>query len=120
MVCIGIPLFLSCETAPEVFYLQRPPPEKIRSSTGPYITLMLVAPVQTDVGATVNLIGDAAGSADGKAIRFQWTGRGGTIAHPEAHETTYVCVEKGPHPVTLTVTDILERHDSLTTTVQCE
>ncbi len=108
----------SCEVAPQNFVFERRDPP-LSSSTGPYITLMLVAPVQTDVGGTITLSGNASGSPDGKVIKFKWTGQGGTIDYPDAHSSDYVCRDSGEHRITLTVTDLMGRHDALSTTVTC-
>jgi hypothetical protein len=113
-------LILGCGVAPEAafeFHRDRPPPNTAGSA--PYITLMFVAPVQTDVEATINLVSDATGSRESKVIIFHWSASGGDIAAPEAHETVYTCRVKGTHKMTLTITDAMDRHDSLTTTVRC-
>lgn len=115
----ALPWVLACGVGPEAAFEFRLEKQALPASPGPQITLMFVAPVQTDVGAKINLVSDAAGSAYGKVLTFGWTADGGDIAHAGAHETTYTCRVQGPHQVTLTVTDARNRRDALSTTVYC-
>ena len=65
---------------------------------------VVVSPLQTSVGNDIDL--SALGvDADGDAIKYIWTGDGGSIDDPSAPNTTYTCEEVGKHSVTILVTD---------------
>jgi hypothetical protein len=70
----------------------------------PIISFFSVAPLQTSVGN--DLLLRAEGMArDGDPVLTTWTATGGSIADPNASETTYTCQDVGQQTLTLSVTD---------------
>jgi hypothetical protein len=70
----------------------------------PLISFFSVAPLQTSVGNDLLLRAEGM-SRDGSDVITTWSGTGGSIADPNAAETTYTCQEVGPQVLTLAVTD---------------
>lgn len=72
----------------------------------PEITLVFVAPLETDIGFPITLSG-AASDADGDPVTLRWAARNGfgTIADTTAPDTTYTCKKKGPDTIVLIVSD---------------
>jgi len=98
-------LACSCTGAEEVFFYG----SDVRHDAGshnrsPEITLVFVAPLQTNVGYPVTLSG-AADDPDGDSLKLRWTALTGFIADPKAADTTYTCKIKGPDTVTFLVSD---------------
>jgi hypothetical protein len=70
----------------------------------PIVSFFSVAPLQTSVGN--DLLLRAEGTArDGDPVLTTWTATGGSVADPNAAETTYTCQEIGEQTLTLAVTD---------------
>jgi hypothetical protein len=110
-------LLASCDLGTEHFVFQRPPPPTGDDRHGPAITLMFVAPLKTDVGASIVL--NATASSEHGAPRFRWSAQGGTIDQPASGDTSYLCKIPGDHPLTLTVFDSRGRQDSMAVTITC-
>jgi len=85
----------------------------------PEITLMVVAPLQTSVGHTIDLLAQAE-DPDGELVLPWWNSSAGTIAEPEASETTYLCDERGERTITFAVLDEGGCEQRLSTPVRCE
>lgn len=110
-------LLASCEIGTEHFVFQRPPPPAGDDHHGPAITLMFVAPLETDIGGSIVL--NAAGSSLHGPTRFRWSAEGGIIEQPASRETSYTCKVPGDHPLMLTLFDARERQDSMAVTITC-
>lgn len=79
--------------------------------------MMFVAPLQTDVGASIVL--NATGSSEYGPPRFRWSAQGGIIDQPASRDTSYLCKVPGDHPLELTVFDSHGRQDSMAVTITC-
>jgi hypothetical protein len=81
---------------------------------------VVVSPLQTSVGNDIDL-SSMGEDVENDAIRYRWTGTGGTIADALAAATTYTCEEAGPQTITITVSDDDFEHcmDDWTVPVTC-
>jgi hypothetical protein len=98
---------LGC-TGSEWFTYEHEAPAKVdidvRVDHPPVITLVVVAPLQTDVGQWISLMATA-DDADGDEVHFLWTANGGKIDAPKSRETKLTCTRNGLFLLTLTVSD---------------
>jgi hypothetical protein len=81
---------------------------------------VVVSPLQTSVGNDIDL--SAMGEdMEGDAVRYRWTGTGGSIADPNAAVTTYTCGETGPQTISISASDDDFEHcmDDWTVPVTC-
>lgn len=74
------------------------------TGTCPYLTSVIVSPLQTSVGFDIN-VSSAAFDDESDPIEYLWTGTGGSFADPAAQVTTYTCEQEGAQSVTITVSD---------------
>ncbi|MEM7433791.1 MAG: alkaline phosphatase PhoX [Myxococcota bacterium] len=68
------------------------------------LTKMVVSPLQTSVGSTIDLSA-AAEDTEGDDIAFMWTAQGGDIADDTAPTTTFTCTAEGEGFVAVSVSD---------------
>ncbi len=68
------------------------------------LTKVVVAPLQTSVGATIS-VRAAARDAEGDPIEYAWSADNGTFADPSAAETQYTCQIRGDDTITVAVSD---------------
>jgi len=81
---------------------------------------VVVSPLQTSVGNDIDL--SAMGEdMEEDALRYSWTGTGGSIADPNAAVTTYTCGEAGPQTISVSVSDDDFEHcvDDWTVPITC-
>ena len=88
----------------EVYLFEEPPTLSLPADHSPQITLVFVAPLQTDVGASISLSG-AASDPDGDPIKVHWFAYMGTIANPRVADTTYTCKRRGRDTITFFASD---------------
>lgn len=99
-------LVASCTASEEAFLYGSDVPAdaaNIRNHS-PEITLVFVAPLQTNLGSPVALSG-AADDPDGDSLKLRWTAVTGAIADPKAADTTYTCRLRGKDTITFLVSD---------------
>ena len=93
-------VMLKCETALQGGLLQT----QALNGTCPYLTSVVVSPLQTSVGYDID-VSAAAFDDEGDPIEYLWTGTGGSFADPTAQVTAYTCQQEGGQSITITVSD---------------
>jgi hypothetical protein len=121
LVAVGLAL-VGCQVGDELFYLSLGQEHDVVDSgpknRPPVLTLVYIAPEQTDVGSQVTLYA-LAEDPDGDPVRLGWSGGGGRVTDPHAGATTYVCQEHGEHAVIVTATDSRGLKDVKAFVIKC-
>ncbi len=77
----------------------------VEGNACPYLTSWVASPLQTSVGATIDVAAAAADlSTPPDTLTFAWTPAANFTA-PTAGSTQYHCTAPGPHTITVTVSD---------------
>jgi hypothetical protein len=88
----------------------------------PRLTSWVAAPLQTSVGASVDVSAGATDPDVGDRLTFLWSASSGSFADPSASKTHYVCGAAGTQTLTVQVSDNHEPApctDAHTMTVMC-
>jgi hypothetical protein len=121
LVAVGLVLG-GCQVGDQLFYLslghEHDTADAGRKDRPPILTLVYIAPEQTDVGSQVTLYA-LAEDPDGDPVRVGWSGAGGKVTDPKAGATTYVCEEHGEHAVIVTATDSTGLKDVKAFVIKC-
>ena len=104
-VAFGL-LLISCEVGEQwvTAHAHRDGGDSGRANRPPELVQVFVAPLETDVGASIAL-SVTAEDPDGDPVTLHWSGTGGRIKEPHSADTTYTCKEAGHHAVAITARD---------------
>jgi hypothetical protein len=112
---------LGC-TGSEWFRYQRETPNveiDVKVNHPPVITLVVVAPLETDVGDWISL-NATADDPDGEEVDYLWTSTGGAIEKPHLRETRLTCTRPGLWELTLTVKDRAGAKQTMNVRFNCD